>query len=128
MFTATVVGNVVADAELRYLPTSKKPVLGFRVAANGWRSGKETVTWLNISFFGERAEKIAVYVKKGKQVAISGEVYNRPYEKDGEQRYSLEIDANTVKLLGGNDATKSTAGDMAATTAQQNYSSAEDLF
>lgn len=126
MFNATIIGNVAAKAELKYLK-DKRPVVNFRIASNAWKGGNEVTTWVNVSFFGLRAEKIAGYLDKGKLVAISGGVYNRPYEaKDGTTHYSLDVDADNVQLLGGNNAeTKSTTSDMVGSA---NYSPTDAPF
>lgn len=120
MFAATVVGNVGKDAELRYLADGK-PVLGFSIATNHKSKDGEETTWVNVSFFGVRAEKIAGYVTKGKTVSVYGTVRNRPYEKDGQQRYSLDLNAQDIQLLGGKDgSTSSTESDTAGYSAKTN--------
>lgn len=100
MFTGIVVGNVGKDAELKYLADGK-PVVNFTVATTRKSKSGDETTWVKIDWFGTRAEKVSGYITKGKQVAVTGEVRNRPYEKDGQQRYSLEIIAADLQLLGG---------------------------
>lgn len=130
MFAATVVGNVGKDAVLKYLP-SGKPVLEFSIATNYKTKNEEETTWVNVSFFGDRAEKISGYVTKGKTVSVYGSVRNRPYEKDGQKRYSLELSAQDIQLLGGpTSAASSTASDVAgyAGTTTATVSSESDPF
>ena len=58
--------------------------------------------------FGKRGEAVSNYVKKGTQVAISGEFQARPYtSKDGAEKLSLEVRVNDLTLLGGKPESQS---------------------
>lgn len=95
-------GRVGRDAELRFTPIGE-PVLGFSLATDrGWGDNKHTV-WFNCSLWGERAEKLAPYIKKGTALLVEGEVAARAYlDRDtGEARASLDLRARTVRFLGG---------------------------
>lgn len=101
-----IVGNLGADPEVRHLP-SGDAVANIRVAttdrykdkASGEQ--KEITEWHSISFFGRLAEVVAEYLKKGASVYVEGKLKTRKYEKDGIERYSTGIVADTMQMLGG---------------------------
>ena len=101
-----VVGNLGADPETRYLP-SGEAVTNIRVATTDkWKdkaSGemKEATEWHRISFFGRLAEVAGEYLKKGSQVYVEGSLRTRKWQdKDGQDRYSTEIRADVMQMLG----------------------------
>jgi single-strand DNA-binding protein len=101
-----VVGNLGADPETRFLP-SGEAVTNIRVATTDkWKdkaSGemKEATEWHRISFFGRLAEVAGEYLKKGSQVYVEGSLRTRKWQdKDGQDRYSTEIRADTMQMLG----------------------------
>jgi single-strand DNA-binding protein len=101
-----IVGNLGADPETRYLP-SGEAVTNIRVATTDkWKdkaSGemKEATEWHRISFFGRLAEIAGEYLKKGSQIYVEGQLRTRKWQdKDGQDRYSTEIRADTMQMLG----------------------------
>jgi len=101
-----VVGNLGADPETRFLP-SGEAVTNIRVATTDkWKdkaSGemKEATEWHRISFFGRLAEIAGEYLKKGSQVYVEGSLRTRKWQdKDGQDRYSPEIRADVMQMLG----------------------------
>ncbi|KPF66088.1 hypothetical protein IP84_16875 [beta proteobacterium AAP99] len=94
------VARLGADAELRHTPKGE-PVCSFRCAVDsGWGERKAT-TWPTVQLWGKRAESLKPYLSKGTQVAVSGEVTLREYDKkDGSKGYSLDVRAADVTLLG----------------------------
>ena len=101
-----VVGNLGADPETRFLP-SGEAVTNIRVATTDkWKdkaSGemKEATEWHRISFFGRLAEIAGEYLKKGSQVYVEGALRTRKWQdKDGQDRYSTEIRADVMQMLG----------------------------
>jgi len=101
-----IVGNLGADPETRYLP-SGEAVTNIRVATSErWKdktSGemKEATEWHRISFFGRLAEVAGEYLKKGSQVYVEGQLRTRKWQdKEGQDRYSTEIRADEMKMLG----------------------------
>ena len=99
----TVVGNVVADPDLRYTP-SGKAVVSLRIAdtprslnpaTNEWEDG--TTLWLTAVAWDALAENVAASVQKGTKVVVTGTLVQRDYTtKEGEQRSSLEIKAEEI--------------------------------
>jgi single-strand DNA-binding protein len=100
-----LVGNLGADPETRYMP-SGDAITNIRIATTDrWKdkaSGemKEATEWHRIAFFGRLAEVAGQYLKKGSQVYVEGRLKTREWEKDGVKRYTTEIVADEMKMLG----------------------------
>ncbi|HEU0123517.1 MAG TPA: single-stranded DNA-binding protein [Bryobacteraceae bacterium] len=100
-----LVGHLGRDAETKFTPSGAS-VSRFSVAtsrrwkdqqSNEW---KEETEWTNVSLW--RAENLAQYLTKGKQVYVEGRLQTRSYEdKDGQKKYSTEVVADDVILLSG---------------------------
>jgi single-strand DNA-binding protein len=102
-----LVGNLGADPEVRYLP-SGDAVASIRLATTDRykdkASGefKEMTEWHRVSFFGRLAEIAGEYLKKGASVYIEGRIRTRKWQaQDGTDRYSTEIVADQMQMLGG---------------------------
>ena len=99
-------GNLGADAELRTTP-SGRPVLNFRMGDSkskkndqgGWDTVAEN--WFNVTIWGELAQFYANQLKKGVRVKITGEFYQREYDKkDGSGKgVALEVTAWGVNVI-----------------------------
>jgi single-strand DNA-binding protein len=84
------------DAVVRYTQ-NEKAVLSFRAAYDiGWGDRKRT-EWLDCSLWGERAEKLVEYLKKGDQCVVVGTIGTKEYEG----KVSLALEVSEVKLVGG---------------------------
>ena len=101
-----LVGNLGADPETKYLP-SGDAVTNVRLATTDrWKdkaSGemKEATEWHRIAFFGRLAEIAGEYLKKGSQVYVEGRIRTRKWQdKEGQDRYSTEIVADAMQMLG----------------------------
>jgi single-strand DNA-binding protein len=101
-----IVGNLGADPETRYLPNGDA-VTNIRVATTDrWKdkqSGemKEATEWHRIAFFGKLATIAGEYLKKGSQVYVEGSLRTRKWQdKEGQDRYSTEIRADVMQMLG----------------------------
>ncbi len=101
-----LLGNLGADPEIRYTP-SGMAVANFRIATSETRPNKEgqketKTEWHRIVAFGKLAEICGEYLSKGKQVYIEGKIQTRAWEdKDKNKRYTTEILANSMQMLGG---------------------------
>jgi single-strand DNA-binding protein len=102
-----IVGNLGADPDTRYMP-SGDPVTNIRVATSeSWKDKqtgdkKEATEWHSIVFFGKLAEIAAEYLRKGSQVYVEGKLKTRKWQdKEGKDRYSTEIVAGELQMLGG---------------------------
>lgn len=98
MLSLTGVIRVGTDPETR--SAGGTPVVSFRGVSSEKRKNGETSTWLACSFFGERATKVAPYIRKGEKIAVTGTLSTREYEHKGEKRTSVELRINDVELLG----------------------------
>ncbi|MEM5434823.1 single-stranded DNA-binding protein [Paraburkholderia diazotrophica] len=112
-----LVGNLGADPEVRYLP-SGDAVANIRLATTDRykdkQSGefKEMTEWHRVSFFGRLAEIVSEYLKKGSSVYIEGRIRTRKYQaQDGTDRYSTEIVADQMQMLGGRGGSGGSGGD-----------------
>lgn len=112
------VGRIAADAELKHVGDST--VTEFRCAVDsGWGDRKAT-TWVRCNMWGKRGEAVTPYLLKGGQVAVSGELTNREYDKnDGTKGYSLEVRVNELTLVGGKKETTPAQKPPPAKPAQQ---------
>ncbi|QSN61574.1 MULTISPECIES: single-stranded DNA-binding protein [unclassified Caballeronia] len=102
-----LVGNLGADPETRYLP-SGDAVANIRLATTDRykdkASGemKELTEWHRVAFFGRLAEIVNEYLKKGSSVYIEGRIRTRKWtDQSGQERYSTEIVADQMQMLGG---------------------------
>jgi single-strand DNA-binding protein len=109
-----LVGNLGSDPELRYTADGT-PVANFSVAVNRtWTKedgshGDET-TWFRVTAWRKLAEIASQYLKKGRQVLVVGRVSGRGYVgTDGTPRASLEVNADTIKFLGGGPRSEESA-------------------
>jgi single-strand DNA-binding protein len=105
-----LVGNLGADPETRAMP-SGSTVANLRIATSeSWRdktSGEqqERTEWHRVALFGRLAEIASEYLRKGSQVYIEGSLRTRKWQdKQGNERYSTEIVANDLQMLGGRGA------------------------
>ena len=101
-----LVGNLGRDPEVRYLPSGGAVTNVTIATSEQWKdktSGekKEATEWHRVVFFGKLAEIAGEYLKKGSQVYVEGRLQTREWEKDGVKRYSTEIIANDMQMLGG---------------------------
>jgi len=98
------IGNV-GKIETRYL-TSGDAVVNLSLACNESYKDKngekqEKTEWVNVTIYGKLAEIASKYVEKGKQIYISGRMSTRKWQdKSGQDRYTTEIIATDMKLLG----------------------------
>src|SRR5579884_4300567 len=100
-----LIGHLGRDAETRFTP-SGAAFTRFSVATNRrWKDQqtgewKEETDWVNVVLW--RAENLANYLTRGKQVYVEGRIQTRNYDdKDGKKVYVTEVVADDVILLGG---------------------------
>ena len=102
-----IVGTLGADPETRYT-ASGSAITSLRLATNESWTDKQTgqkqerTEWHRVKMFGRLAEIAAEYLRKGKQVYVEGSLRTDKYtDKDGIERYSTDIVANEMQMLGG---------------------------
>ena len=101
-----LVGNLGRDAELRYTPGGAAVSTLNLATTEVWndRSNQrqEKTEWHRVILWGKQAESLQEYLTKGKQIYIEGRLQTRQWDdKDGNKRYTTEIKADRVTLLGG---------------------------
>lgn len=112
----TIVGNLGQDPETKYMP-SGGAVTNISVATSeSWKDKQtgqpqERVEWHRIVFFNRLAEIAGEYLKKGSQVYIEGALRTRKWQdQSGQDRYTTEIVANEMQMLGGRQGGGNTMG------------------
>lgn len=102
-----IIGHLGADPDQRFMP-SGKAVTNIRVATSEtWKDKqtgdkKEKTEWHSIVFFEKLAEIAGEYLRKGSQVYIEGKLQTRKWQdKEGKDRYTTEIIAQQMQMLGG---------------------------
>lgn len=105
-----IVGNLGRDPETRYSPGGDAITTISVATTETWKdkqSGekKENTEWHRIVFYRKLAEVAGQYLKKGSQVYIEGKLQTRKWtDKDGVEKYSTEIIAETMQMLGAKEA------------------------
>jgi single-strand DNA-binding protein len=102
-----IIGNLGADPETRAMP-SGATVANLRIATSeSWKDKQtgeqqERTEWHRVALFGRLGEIAGEYLRKGSQVYIEGSLRTRKWtDKQGNERYSTEIVANEMQMLGG---------------------------
>ena len=127
-----LIGRVGADPEVRYMP-SGNAVANIRLATNEVYKDKtsgqnqESTEWHRVVLFGKLAEIVGQYVQKGRLIYVEGRIRtNKWQDQAGQDRYTTEIVANEMQLLGGSGREEG-AGNFtpAANNANSNNSPAD---
>ena len=93
-------GSLGRDAQTREAGSST--VTQFSVAVRSGYGTNEVTTWVNANLWGKRGQSLEPHLLKGQQVAIVGELTNRPYkDKQGQDKFSLEVNVSDLTLIGG---------------------------
>jgi len=125
---AILVGNLGRDPELRQTPNGQAVVNFTLATSENWtdKSGErqERTEWHRIVVWGRTAEMCNQYLSKGRTVYVEGRIQTREWEdKDGNKRYTTEINASTVNFIGprtgggdggGSGATRSGSSDSSS--------------
>jgi single-strand DNA-binding protein len=101
-----IIGNLGRDPETRYLPSGDAVTNVSIATSEKWKDKagemQEHTEWHRVAFFGKLAEIAGEYLKKGSPVYVEGRIRTRKWQdKDGQDKYSTEIVANSMQLLGG---------------------------
>jgi single-strand DNA-binding protein len=101
-----LLGNLGKDPEVRYMTSGEAITTITLATSENWKdkSGEkqEKTEWHRIVFFGKLAEIAGEYLKKGRQVYVEGKLQTRKWQdKEGQDRYTTEIVAKEMTLLGG---------------------------
>jgi len=105
---AILVGNVGKDPEVRHMDSGiAVATITLATTERGYTLANGTTVpdrteWHNIVAWRGLAEIAEKYIKKGSQIYVEGKIFTRKWEKDGIARYTTEIVADNIQLLGGN--------------------------
>ena len=107
----TLIGNLGKDPEIKYMPSGDAIANLTLATTESWKDKagekQEKTERHRISMFGKVAEVAGKYLKKGSSIYIEGKLQTRKWQdKDGSDRYTTEIIANEMKMLGGKQDAK----------------------
>lgn len=103
-----LVGNLGNDPEVRYGQSGAAITTISVATSESWKdkegSLQERTEWHRVKFFGKLAEIAGEYLKKGRQVYIEGSLRTEKYQdkQTGQDRYTTDIIAHEMQMLGGN--------------------------
>lgn len=104
--SATIIGHLGQDPETRFSPSGTQ-FCTFSVAVNNGTRDAEHTDWFRVTAFGRLAETCAQYLRKGAPVMIQGRLKSSTFTaRDGTQRWSMELTATEMLLLGSRDGGK----------------------
>ncbi len=131
---AILIGNLGAEPEVRYT-TNNRAVANVRLAtAESWKDREtgqqqERTEWHRVTFYGPLAEIVKEYLHKGSQIYVEGRIQTRKWQdKDGQDRYTTEIVANEMQMLGGRGGGGSGTAPMERNTPSSRPSSQDTGF
>jgi single-strand DNA-binding protein len=102
-----LIGNLGKDPETRYMPSGSAVTNLTLATSESWKdkqSGEqqERTEWHKVAMFGRLAEIAAEYLRKGSQVYVEGKLRTRKWQdKEGKDRWTTEIVADEMHMLGG---------------------------
>ena len=111
-----LIGNLGQDPEVKYMP-SGSAVANLRIATTEGVKNRESgeyedrTEWHSVAMFARLAEVAGEYLKKGSQVYIEGKLRTRKWQdRDGNDRYTTEIIADNMQMLGGKGGAMASQG------------------
>jgi len=101
----TLVGRLTRDPEVRYT-SSGMPIVNLGLAVNGRQKDQagqwtEKPNFFDVKLFGDRFERLAQHLEKGRRVGIDGRLEWSSWETDGQKKSKVEIVANELQFLDG---------------------------
>lgn len=101
MNQVVLIGRLVRDPELRFVASNSRAVANFTLAVNRPYSKNDEADFLRVVVWGNQAESVSKYLKKGSQCAVMGSIQTGSYQdKDGKTVYTTDINAQRVEFLG----------------------------
>ncbi len=104
---AIIVGHLGRDPEMRTFPSGDRVANVTIATTDKWKDKqtgeqKEATEWHRVNFNGRLAEIVEQYLRKGSLVYVEGSLRTRKWtDKDGNDKYSTEIRADQMQMLGG---------------------------
>ena len=102
-----LVGNLGQDPDVKYMPSGSAVANVSLATTDSWKDKqtgeqKDRTEWHKVAMFGRLAEIAAEYLRKGSQVYIEGRLRTRKWQdQSGNDRYTTEIVADEMQMLGG---------------------------
>lgn len=102
-----LIGNLGKDPEVRYMPSGRAVANVTLATSDSWKDKntgekQERTEWHNVTFYSPLAEIAGQYLRKGSSVFVEGRLQTRKWQdKNGQDRYTTEVIANEMKMLGG---------------------------
>jgi single-strand DNA-binding protein len=127
-----LVGNLGKDPETRYMPSGSAVTNLTLATSESWKDkqtgeAQERTEWHKIAMFGRLAEIAAEYLRKGSQVYIEGKLRTRKWQdKEGKDRYTTEIVADEMQMLGSKGGGAGASAPPAASGSQQRPAAVND--
>lgn len=127
-----LIGNLGRDPEVRYSPEGAAICNVSIATTSSWKdkaSGekREETEWHRVVFYNRLAEIVGEYLKKGRSIYVEGRLKTRKWQdkETGADRYSTEIVADQMQMLGGRDGGDAAMGGGDSAPAQQRSRSAQ---
>jgi single-strand DNA-binding protein len=120
-----IVGNLGNDPEIRYMPNGNAVANLSIATSESWKdqqgAQQERTEWHKVTMYRRLAEIAGEYLKKGSQIFIEGKLQTRKWQdQQGNDRYTTEIIADNMQMIGGGGQNAKGAGDYQQRPAQQN--------
>ena len=113
-----LIGNLGRDPEVRYAPSGSAIANVTIATSRNWKDKttgerQEETEWHRVVFYDKLAEIAGEYLKKGKSVYVEGRLKTRKWtDKDGVEKYTTEVIADQMQLLGGREGGAGGGGGM----------------
>src|SRR6476620_10638573 len=109
-----LIGNLGKDPETRYMPNGDAVTNITLATTENWKDKngekQEKTEWHRVTFYRKLAEIAGEYLKKGRPVYVEGRLQTRKWQtKEGQDRYTTEIIADQMQMLGGREGGGSNA-------------------
>ena len=100
-----LVGHLGADPEIKYMPSGGAVTTLSIATTDSWKDKatgekRESTEWHRVVFFNRLAEIVGEYLRKGSQVYVEGNLKTRSWEDKGVKKYSTEVVAREMQMLG----------------------------
>lgn len=118
-----LIGFLGKDPEIKYMPNGQAVANVTIATTESWKdkatgATQEKTEWHKVVFFKRLAEVVGAYLKKGAKIYVEGRLQTRKWQdKQGQDRYSTEIVANEMQMLGGGAAHQTPAATAAESIA-----------
>ncbi len=132
-----LIGRLVRDPELKFIPNTGKAVVKYTLAidrnlsrekkAELTEKGQPTADFIRVIAWGKLAETCANYLAKGRMVAVQGNIQTGSYKTNtGETRYSTDVLANSVEFLQSSGDKKENVDDNSSNYNPEDFQAIED--